>query len=322
MFSRNTERPPTNDGRPPAPPTTPPGVRDVSVPAAQPTPAQPTAASVPTDLTLIGRADRLEGTLKVADTLRIQGTLEGTVEATTVHIDEGRQGPRGHHRGRGHHRRRLQRQARLPAAPGDPGDRSGRRPCRDLPVDAPRRRLHRRRAQDAQAARGRPSKTPCGADRAGRRAIPDRDRTSPHSAPIDVGPVGTPPVQRPARRRCRGRGFRAHRLTRLDRRSPMVRPGTSRKRARRLSDSRTPAGLPAGVAISLTSAGLRATLREAVGAVDGLAAGGSEGDLRDLAAAGAGGLEHLARRTIGVAAAAAGAVSAATAGAVPPPPEE
>jgi cytoskeletal protein CcmA (bactofilin family) len=50
---------------------------------------QPTVASVPTDLTLIGRADRLEGTLKVADTLRIQGTLEGTVEATTVHIDEG-----------------------------------------------------------------------------------------------------------------------------------------------------------------------------------------------------------------------------------------
>ena len=44
---------------------------------------------MPADLTLIGRADRLEGTLKVADTLRVQGTLEGTIEATTVHIDEG-----------------------------------------------------------------------------------------------------------------------------------------------------------------------------------------------------------------------------------------
>ncbi len=89
MFSRNTERPPTNDGRPPAAPTTPPGVRDVSVPVPPPAQTPPTPASVPADLTLIGRADRLEGTLKVADTLRIQGTLEGTVEATTVHIDEG-----------------------------------------------------------------------------------------------------------------------------------------------------------------------------------------------------------------------------------------
>jgi cytoskeletal protein CcmA (bactofilin family) len=61
----------------------------VSVSAPPATPPLPTAASVPADLTLIGRADRLEGTLKVADTLRIQGTLEGTVEATTVHIDEG-----------------------------------------------------------------------------------------------------------------------------------------------------------------------------------------------------------------------------------------
>ena len=88
MFSRNTERPPTNDARPPAAPATPPGVRDVSVPAPAPT-QQPASASVPADLTLLGRADRLEGTLKVADTLRIQGTMEGTVEATTVHIDEG-----------------------------------------------------------------------------------------------------------------------------------------------------------------------------------------------------------------------------------------
>jgi cytoskeletal protein CcmA (bactofilin family) len=88
MFSRNTERPATDDRRPPVTPTTPPGVRDVSVPPSQPLP-QPTSPSVPTELTLIGRADRLEGTLKVTDTLRIQGTVEGSVEATTVHIDEG-----------------------------------------------------------------------------------------------------------------------------------------------------------------------------------------------------------------------------------------
>jgi cytoskeletal protein CcmA (bactofilin family) len=50
---------------------------------------QPANTAVPPDLTLIGRADRLEGTLKVAGTLRIQGTVEGSVEATTVHIDEG-----------------------------------------------------------------------------------------------------------------------------------------------------------------------------------------------------------------------------------------
>lgn len=88
MFSRNTQPQATDDRRPPVTPTTPAGVRDVSVPP-PPTTQAPTVASMPTELTLIGRADRLEGTLKVTDTLRIQGTLEGSVEATTVHIDEG-----------------------------------------------------------------------------------------------------------------------------------------------------------------------------------------------------------------------------------------
>jgi cytoskeletal protein CcmA (bactofilin family) len=46
-------------------------------------------ASVPSDLSVIARADRMEGTLKVAGTLRVQGTLTGSVEATTVQIDEG-----------------------------------------------------------------------------------------------------------------------------------------------------------------------------------------------------------------------------------------
>lgn len=87
MFSRNTDRPATDDRRPPVAPTTPPGVRDVSMPP--PPMPQSTSPSMPADLTLIGRADRLEGTLKVTDTLRVQGTVEGSVEATTVHIDEG-----------------------------------------------------------------------------------------------------------------------------------------------------------------------------------------------------------------------------------------
>jgi|GEM_PF-873502 len=88
MFSRNTERPTTDVQRPPAAPTTPAGVRDVSVSPA-PVMPPPATASVPTELTLIGRSDRLEGTLKVTNMLRIQGTVEGSVEATTVHIDEG-----------------------------------------------------------------------------------------------------------------------------------------------------------------------------------------------------------------------------------------
>ncbi len=231
----NDHRP--NDGRPPAAPTTPPGVRDVSVSAPPATQPQPTAASVPADLTLIGRADRLEGTLKVADTLRIQGTLEGTVEATTVHIDEGRQGPRGHHRGRGHHRWRLQRQAGLPAAPGDPGDRPGRGPRRDLPADAPRGRLHRRRAQDAQAAR-----------------LTDADSVRGGSQPLVAGPG--PALDAPRHRRERRRpgaprpsngqpaaaiaaaGCRAHRLTRSADAAAIRRPAPSRTYERRPPVSR------------------------------------------------------------------------------------
>ncbi len=91
MFSRNADRPAPDDRRvvPGAPPATPQGVRDVSQPAATPIASPATATGVPSDLTLIARADRLEGTLKVAGMLRVQGTLEGTVESSVVHIDEG-----------------------------------------------------------------------------------------------------------------------------------------------------------------------------------------------------------------------------------------
>lgn len=90
MFSRNADRPAPDDRRPaPAgPAATPQGVRDVSVQAPPSTGIAPTTA-VPSDLSVIARADRMEGTLKVAGTLRIQGTLTGSVEATTVQIDEG-----------------------------------------------------------------------------------------------------------------------------------------------------------------------------------------------------------------------------------------
>lgn len=92
MFSRNTDRPAPDDRRavPNGPAATPQGVRDISAQTTQPmsTGAAP-MTTVPSDLSLLARADRLEGTLKVAGTLRIQGTLTGSVEATTVQIDEG-----------------------------------------------------------------------------------------------------------------------------------------------------------------------------------------------------------------------------------------
>lgn len=90
MFSRNADRPAPDDRRvvPNAPAATPMGVRDVSTQAPPPVGVAPTTA-VPSDLSVLARADRLEGTLKVAGTLRVQGTLTGSVEATTVQIDEG-----------------------------------------------------------------------------------------------------------------------------------------------------------------------------------------------------------------------------------------
>ena len=80
MISRNSERAANDDRRTTV---TPSGVRDVS----STTPVAPPA--VPPDLTVVARADRLEGTLKITDMLRVFGTLEGTVDATVVHIEEG-----------------------------------------------------------------------------------------------------------------------------------------------------------------------------------------------------------------------------------------
>jgi cytoskeletal protein CcmA (bactofilin family) len=40
-------------------------------------------------MSVVARADRVEGTLRVQDALRVQGTVQGTVEARTVFVDEG-----------------------------------------------------------------------------------------------------------------------------------------------------------------------------------------------------------------------------------------
>jgi cytoskeletal protein CcmA (bactofilin family) len=61
-----------------------PNVRDLSA-----TPPPMPAPQAPPDTTVIARGDRMEGTLKVNQAIRIAGTLDGKVEATTVHIDEG-----------------------------------------------------------------------------------------------------------------------------------------------------------------------------------------------------------------------------------------
>jgi len=89
MFSRNANQPNPDDRRTvPTPAATPQGVRDVSVQGTTPV-GPPPAPAVPTDLSMLAKADRLEGTLKVAGTVRVLGTLQGSVEATTVLIDEG-----------------------------------------------------------------------------------------------------------------------------------------------------------------------------------------------------------------------------------------
>ena len=305
MFSRNTERPPTNDGRPPAAPTTPPGVRDVSVPAPPPAQAQPAAASVPTDLTLIGRADRLEGTLKVADTLRIQGTLEGTVEATTVHIDEGAKVRAditadeviigGDYSGKLVCRQRLEIRAtgqvvghvetfRLMLHEG--GSIDGELKMLKQPGMTERLRPGR---VEPRVARPRPAIECASAELESMSDPACSPRPTASPPPPSPRQVPSPSADPMPRGGCA-----------LTRQTHKERPPVSRRAFR----------------IRSASARLRAALGEAVGAVDGLAAGGSEGDLRDLAAAGAGCLEHLAGRTVGVAAAAAGAVATATAGAV------
>jgi cytoskeletal protein CcmA (bactofilin family) len=79
MFSRNSERTASEDRRTS---TVLPGIRDSS-------PASPTVPAIPPDVSVVGRGDHIEGSFKIADTLRVMGVLEGTIEATTVHIEDG-----------------------------------------------------------------------------------------------------------------------------------------------------------------------------------------------------------------------------------------
>jgi cytoskeletal protein CcmA (bactofilin family) len=83
MFSRNADRSSTDAQRTATTPQMS-NVRELSA-----APAPPPAPTVPQDVTVVARGDRLEGTLKVNQTLRIAGTLEGKVEATTVYLEEG-----------------------------------------------------------------------------------------------------------------------------------------------------------------------------------------------------------------------------------------
>jgi cytoskeletal protein CcmA (bactofilin family) len=76
MFSRNADRP-VPPGSAPVP-----GARDVSQPQMPPPP-------VLTDATVIARADRVEGTLRVADVVRVLGSVEGRIEAATLVVEEG-----------------------------------------------------------------------------------------------------------------------------------------------------------------------------------------------------------------------------------------
>ncbi len=92
MFSRNADRPAPDDRRvvPNSPAATPQGVRDVSArECPRPAACAQTAASSP-DLSVLARADRLEGTLKVRGHAPRPGHPQPvSVEATTVQIDEG-----------------------------------------------------------------------------------------------------------------------------------------------------------------------------------------------------------------------------------------
>jgi cytoskeletal protein CcmA (bactofilin family) len=78
MFSRSADRS-HQEPRAAVPPQ---GVRDVSPPAS-------TAPAVPEGVSVVARSDRLEGTLAVTETLRIAGSVQGTITATTVYVEEG-----------------------------------------------------------------------------------------------------------------------------------------------------------------------------------------------------------------------------------------
>jgi cytoskeletal protein CcmA (bactofilin family) len=75
MFNRSPDRGPTDDPRRPA-----------SVPiGGMPTPQSGQA----TDLTLIAREDRVEGTIRVHKLIRIAGWFKGRLEAPSVIIEQG-----------------------------------------------------------------------------------------------------------------------------------------------------------------------------------------------------------------------------------------
>ena len=87
MFSRNGERPGSDDGRQGR--LQPVGAPSVQNPAYAQASVTPLTPPIPTDLTLIGREDRVEGTVRAHKAIRVLGSVKGKLEAPTVIIEEG-----------------------------------------------------------------------------------------------------------------------------------------------------------------------------------------------------------------------------------------
>jgi len=87
MFSRSAERPGNEDGRQGR-------LQPVGTPGAQ-SPAyvqgsvMPPTPPTPTDQTLIGREDRVDGTVRAHKSIRVLGSVKGKLEAPSVIIEEG-----------------------------------------------------------------------------------------------------------------------------------------------------------------------------------------------------------------------------------------
>lgn len=87
MFSRSAERPGSDDGRQGRlQPVSSPGEQSPAYGQGTVTPLTP---PIPTDLTLIGREDRVEGTVRAHKGIRVLGSVKGKLEAPTVIIEEG-----------------------------------------------------------------------------------------------------------------------------------------------------------------------------------------------------------------------------------------
>jgi len=87
MFSRSADRPGSDDGRQGRlQPVDAPNLQTPPYAQASVTPLTP---PIPTDLTLIGREDHVEGTVRAHKGIRVLGSVKGALEAPSVFIEEG-----------------------------------------------------------------------------------------------------------------------------------------------------------------------------------------------------------------------------------------